>query len=172
MTDDIRDFDPAPDRPASTATTPVVHDGPSKHAVGDDRAPHPGAATSQAANHHDDVPRAAHLSLNDRFVDRLGEAGLTAYVQALVDAAGVAAAGGDHDAVAERLATSLAGSGIEVSPVQRQQVVDQLRSARGNLHVSAYGKVIYGDPALDSASFEPHVVGTEDPADPERPFYT
>ena len=71
MTDDIRDFDPAPDRPASTATTPVVHDGPSKHAVGDDRAPHPGAATSQAANHHDDVPRAAHLSLNDRFVDRL-----------------------------------------------------------------------------------------------------
>ncbi len=137
-----------------------------------DDSPAPWAITSDQANHHDDVPRAAYVNLNDRFVDQLDEAGLTAYVQALVAAADVAAAGEGQDAVAERLDAGMRAAGFPMAPVHAEQLVDRLLSAHGVVHIAAYGKVIHGDPALDVARFEPHVVGTEDPANPDRPFYT
>lgn len=138
-----------------------------------DLPPVSGADTSDIANHHHDhVPRAAHISLNDPFVDQLEQAGLTAYIAILAKAAKDAANGASGEAIQQRLRAGFDAAQIEVADAELAVIAEELVNAAGVLHISAYGTVVYGSHRLDVATFQPDVVGTEDPQSPNRPIFS
>lgn len=135
--------------------------------------PVPGADTSDTANHHHDhVRRAAHISLNDPFVDDLGEGGLTAYVAAVAAAARSAATGTSAESIVHSLRDAFDVAGIEIFGTELDVLAEELVNARGVVHISAYGDVVYGSHRMDVATFRPDVVGTEDPQSPYRPIFS
>ncbi len=128
--------------------------------------------TRVATFDREEPSRAANLSLNDRFVDELGDSGLQAYVEVLVDTARLAASGATPSQVRSALEQSLTKASIDVSPIERDKLADEIVVAQGRVHISAHGRVIYGDSGFDASTHEPTVRGVEDPEDPDRPALT
>lgn len=125
--------------------------------------PIPVASASDRVERPSADPRqTAHISVSDGFAENLGEAGLTAYVHAVVSAAGVAARGGDVAAVRRRLVEAFRDAAIPRPAARDDLIAEQLVAARGDVHVTALGRVIYGAPELDPENYQPRVVGIRD----------
>jgi hypothetical protein len=121
---------------------------------------------------HGEVPRGHTFVLNDAFINDVGEEGVRDYVDALVAAEAYAA---DHSEseVADFLRDRLEGTIAERPKDSYGITASLLRGSHGSIAVVTHaGQVLYGDPDAVAQAAHPDVRGTEDPADPHRPFYS
>lgn len=115
---------------------------------------------------------ATTLVLNDRFIESIGEERLGDYVTTLVNLA-AQAKGGSTVEVTRQLSDILAAHGYPIPPIEAERLAEQLIRANGrDISITrGDGTVLHG-PHHTIGDFDPPVVGSADPEDPDRPLYS
>lgn len=117
------------------------------------------------------APRAALIVLNSAFVDALEPEQVRAYVEALVATSGEADR--DEDSLVAALRQRLDGTGVVLPEESYKNLARQIRDHGGAVSVGTDdGRILHGTPELAPSVHEPDVHGTDDPDDPDRPFYS
>lgn len=121
---------------------------------------------------HEEGLREQTFVLNEAFVEQAGMEGARRYAAVLADGAAYAE---DHteDEIAAFLRDRLKGTTIERDDHSYAITAGLLRtSGRRMSVVTEDGTVLHGAPEATADEAVPDVRGTEDPADPNRPFYS
>lgn len=118
-----------------------------------------------------DTERGLTLTLNERFVERLGPQGVRDYVEAVVSTARDGQGRG-LDVVTELLRERLDAIGVDLPDYSYGLTAEQLlRATDGELAIMLDdGTVLYG--VARQVPKDPAVLGTDDPESPDRPTYT
>ncbi len=115
--------------------------------------------------------RAANIVLSDPFLATHDERQLAAYVDAVVAAAGSGERA--EDALVDGLRQRLGGAGVDLPEESYRNLARQIRDSDGRIMISTNdGRILYAAPSAPGDPQVPDVRGTDDPEDPDRPFYS
>lgn len=109
-----------------------------------------------------DRHRAAHVAINEVFVQAHDGAELDAFVRAIVRTARFARRSTEFAEVARELRRQVALASLRIGEVEADSIADEIIRARGQVHISIDGRVLYGDPTVEASIHEPDVDGDED----------
>lgn len=116
------------------------------------------------------TPRIAHLTLNDSFVERLDADQLRGYLEAIV---AVSRQGdSDEETIAADLRQRMDAAGVVLPDESYRNLARQVHGGVDVAISTDSGRVLYGDPNLDTQTHEPDVRGSDDPESADRPFYS
>lgn len=115
-------------------------------------------------------PRLAHLVLNGAFLERHDTTQVQSYVDAVVAVS--AHSDRDEDDIEADLRERMDAAGIALPDESYRNLARQLHDSAGVAVSTDDGRMLHGDPSLSIANHDPDVRGTDDPDDPDRPFYS